>query len=125
MNTSKGKKGHRYPKVDVNYPVVFLTADGALRGKARRISTQQAFVRCRDPLRLYDVANMSIQVSGNESLVAEAEVIWSNRYGPDDNITPRGMVVRFLRLSSRDRQRLNNVIVRQYHRKVQSGPAKK
>ena len=125
MNTSKGKKGHRYPKVDVNYPVVFLTADGALRGKARRISTQQAFVRCRDPLRLYDVANMSIQVSGNESLVAEAEVVWSNRYGPDDNITPRGMVVRFLRLSSRDRKRLNNVIVRQYHRKVQSGPAKK
>ena len=102
-----------------------LTADGALKGEAKQISTQQAFVRCRDPLRLYDVANMSIQVSRNESLVAEAEVVWSNRYGPDDNITPRGMVVRFLRLSSRDRQRLNNVIVRQYHRKVQSGPLKK
>ena len=125
MNTSKSKRGHRYPKVDVNYPVVVLTADGALKGKAKQISTQQAFVRCRDPLRLYDVANMSIQVSGNESLVAEAEVVWSNRYGPDDNITPRGMVVRFLRLSSRDRQRLNNVIVRQYHRKVQSGSLKK
>ena len=125
MNTSKGKRGHRYPKVDVNYPVVMLTADGALKGEAKQISTQQAFVRCRDPLRLYDVANMSIQVSRNESLVAEAEVVWSNRYGPDDNITPRGMVVRFLRLSSRDRQRLNNVIVRQYHRKVQSGPLKK
>ena len=125
LNTSKGKRGHRYPKVDVNYPVVMLTADGALKGEAKQISTQQAFVRCRDPLRLYDVANMSIQVSRNESLVAEAEVVWSNRYGPDDNITPRGMVVRFLRLSSRDRQRLNNVIVRQYHRKVQSGPLKK
>ncbi len=118
MNTLRIKRGHHNPKVDASYPVLVLTADGALKGETKHISTQQAFVRCSDPLRLYDVASMSIQVSKNESLVAEAEVIWSNRYGPDDEITPRGMVVRFTRLSGRDRQRLHNAILRQYQTKM-------
>jgi len=118
LNTLKIKRGHHYPKVDANYPVVVLTADGAFKGVTKQISTQQAFVRCKDPLRLYDVASMSIQFSKEESMVAEGEVIWSNRYGPDDDITPRGMVVRFTRLAPRDRQRLNNTIAKQYKKKM-------
>ena len=117
MNTLKIKRGQLYPKVDAKYPVVVLTADGQIRGETKSISTQQAFVRCKDPLRLYDVASMSIQFSKDESILAEAEVIWSNRYGPDDEITPRGMVVRFTRLSPRERKKLHNTVVKQYKKK--------
>ena len=117
MNTFKIKRGQRYPKVDAKYPVIVLTADGQIQGETKNISTQQAFVRCKDPLRLYDVASMSIQFSKDESILAEAEVIWSNRYGPDDEITPRGMVVLFTRLSARERKRLHDTIVKQYKKK--------
>jgi hypothetical protein len=34
----------------------------------------------------------------------KAEVVWSNIYGPDDNINPRGMGVRFLEISGEDRK---------------------
>ena len=34
----------------------------------------------------------------------KAEVVWSNIYGPDDEINPRGMGVRFLNISSDDRK---------------------
>ena len=118
MNTLKIKRGHRYPKVDAKYPVVVLTADGAMKGETKHISTHQAFVRCKDPLRLYDVASMSIQFSDKEAILAEGEVIWSNRYGPDDEITPRGMVVRFTRLSARERKRLHDTIAKQYKEKM-------
>ena len=118
MDTIKIKRGHHYPKVDAKYPVVVLTADGAMRGETKHISTQQAFVRCKDPLRLYDVASMSIQFSEEEAILAEGEVIWSNRYGPDDEITPRGMVVRFTRLSAKERKRLHDTIVKQYKKKM-------
>lgn len=117
MNTFKIKRGHHYLKVDVKYPVIVLTADGQIQGETKNISTHQAFVRCKDPLRLYDVASMSIQFSKDESLLAEGEVIWSNRYGPDDDITPRGMVVRFTRLSPNERKRLHDTIVKQYKKK--------
>ena len=118
MHTFKIKRGHHYPKVDAKYPVVVLTADGAKRGETKHISTQQAFVRCEDPLRLYDVASMSIQFSEEETILAEGEVILSNRYGPDDEITPRGMMVRFTRLSAKERRRLHDTIVKQYKKKM-------
>ena len=117
LNTLKVKRGHQNLKVDAKYPVVVLTADGQMKGETKHISTQQAFVRCKDPLRLYDVASMSIRFSEKEALLAEGEVIWSNRYGPDDEITPRGMVVRFTRLSPRERRRLHETIVKQYKKK--------
>jgi hypothetical protein len=117
LNTLKVKRAHLNLKVDAKYPVVVLTADGQMKGETKHISTQQAFVRCKDPLRLYDVASMSIRFSEGEALLAEGEVIWSNRYGPDDDITPRGMVVRFTRLSSRERKRLHDTIVKQYKKK--------
>jgi hypothetical protein len=117
LNTLKVKRGHQNLKVDAKYPVVVLTADGQMAGETKHISTQQAFVRCKDPLRLYDVASMSIRFSEEEAILAEAEVIWSNRYGPDDEITPRGMVVRFTRLSPRERKRLHDTIIKQYKKK--------
>ncbi|MDH3559270.1 MAG: PilZ domain-containing protein [Deltaproteobacteria bacterium] len=119
MHTIKMKREHHYPKVDEKYPVVVLTVDGAMRGETKHISTQQAFVRCKDPLRLYDVASMSIQFSEEEAILAEGEVIWSNRYGPDDEITPRGMVVRFIRLSAKERKRLHDTIVKQHKKKME------
>lgn len=117
LNTLKVKRGHQNLKVDAKYPVVVLTAEGQMAGETKHISTQQAFVRCKDPLRLYDVASMSIRFSEEEAILAEAEVIWSNRYGPDDEITPRGMVVRFTRLSPRERKRLHDTIIKQYKKK--------
>ena len=114
LNTKIRKKEQQYLKVNARYPVEVLTADGPLKGETKQISAQQAFVRCKDPLRLYDIANVSIRVAKNVSLVAEAEVVWSNRYGPDDEITPRGMMMRFTRLSPRDRKRLQHTIAKHY-----------
>jgi hypothetical protein len=107
------RKGHPNPKVDANYPVVLFTADGPLEGETKNISTKEVFVRCQDPLHLWDVASLSIEVSQNDALVAEAEVVWSNKYGPDDDITPRGMVVRLRSLSYRNQKRLEHVITEQ------------
>ena len=119
LDTIKQKKWYRYPRVNACYPVLVLTADGPVKGETKHISAQEAFVRCSDPLSLYDIASLSIEVSEHESFVAEAEVVWSNRYGPDDEITPRGMMVRFTSLSQKNRHRLHNAITRHYAKKAE------
>ena len=58
---------------------------------------------CARPLRLNEVFHMSINAP-EKSLHVKAEVVWSNIYGPDDEINPRGMGVRFLKISSQDRK---------------------
>ena len=51
-------------------------------------------------MKLYEVFYITMNVRNTDgSIEAEVEVVFSNIYGPDDSITPRGMGVRFLSLS--------------------------
>ncbi len=48
---------------------------------------------------------MTLQVpNSDDSIEAEVEVVLSNIYGPDDDISPRGMIIRFLDLADEDRR---------------------
>ena len=61
---------------------------------------------------------MTIDVPDSDWLIeAKAEVVFSNIYGPDDNISPRGMGVRFLTIASEDRQ----IIAKEVLQHLQTG----
>jgi len=96
-------KQHISPKANLRWQVNALTPEGPLEGVTKDISTRGAYVCCARPLRLNEVFHMSIN-SPKKSLNVKAEVVWSNIHGPDDEITPRGMGVRFLKISSQDRK---------------------
>jgi len=118
MDTLGARRVQFFPKINVTYPVVVLTAQGSMAGETKNLSTREAFVRCSDPLAVNDLATVDIELANGESLLAEAEVVWSNMYGPDDDITPRGMIVRFTNLPVNHRRRLHEVIARHYERKL-------
>ena len=93
----------RAKRANLKWQVNAVTPKGPLDGVTKNISTRGAYVCCARPLRLNEVFHMSIN-SPEKSLNVKAEVVWSNRYGPDDEISPRGMGVRFLKISSQDRK---------------------
>lgn len=97
-----GKK-HISPRANLRWQVNAVTPKGTLEGITKDISTRGAYVCCARPLRLNEVFHMSIN-SPEKSLNVKAEVVWSNIHGPDDEISPRGMGVRFLKISSQDRK---------------------
>ena len=114
------EKTHRYSAVEVRYPVTVLTAEGHLQGETLLISNRGALIRCQQPPNLYERATISIDISERETLIAEAEVARLELYESDDHheIAPRGMVVRFTRLSRVGRQQLRSVIAKHYAKKV-------
>lgn len=91
------------PRANLRWQVNAVTPKGPLEGVTKAISTRGAYVCCARPLRLNEVFHMSINAP-EKSLRVKAEVVWSNKYGPDDEINPRGMGVRFLKISSQDRK---------------------
>ena len=97
------RKQHISPKANLVWHVNAVTPKEPLEGVTRSISTRGAYVCCARPLRLNEVFHMSINAP-EKSLHVKAEVVWSNVYGPDDEINPRGMGVRFLKISSQDRK---------------------
>jgi uncharacterized protein (TIGR02266 family) len=91
------------PRAKINWPVMVQKPTGVMEGVTLNVSSSGLFIGCRKPLRLNEVFGMVIS-SPDQQIGAQAEVVWSNIYGPDDEISPRGMGVRFLDLSDEDRQ---------------------
>jgi len=100
------KKERRiYPRAKLKWPAVVKTGADSLKGVTLNMTPNGVFIRCRKPLRLNEIAEITIHIPNSDhSLTATAEVVWSNIYGMDDEITPRGMGFKFLRISGKDRK---------------------
>ena len=99
----------KYLKAAVKWYVSAHSADRHVDGVTREISPRQAYIRCKKPFRLNEIVDVVIDAP-ERYLEFKAEVVWSNIYGYDDDITPRGMGVRFLRISEEDQKYLSDLI---------------
>ena len=94
-----------YPRAKMKWPVIVKTDEGSMDGVTSDVTPNGVFIHCQKPLRLNMVFEMAISIPNSEhSITAKAEVVWSNRWGPDDEISPRRMGVRFVKTSSEARK---------------------
>ena len=94
-----------YPRAKLKWPVAIQTEEGSTEGVTRNITPDGCFITCRRPLRLNVVFDLAIKIPKSKSSIkATAEVVWSSIYGPDDGISPPGMGVRFINISSEARK---------------------
>ncbi len=101
---------HRRAKI--KWPVRFTTGDGSREGVTLTVSSRGVFICCLHPLRVYDVCEIVLDVPNTEASVhATVQVVWSNAHGPDDNVSPRGMGVRFTRISGKDREAISRHVL--------------
>ena len=111
------RERRRHARAKIRWPVIVQRPEGNVQGETLNFSKNSAFIRCRKPLRLSEVFDMTIDTP-DRRLELNAEVVWSNIYGEDDEVTPRGMGVRFLNVSSEDRDFLAEVLDSQTLSKV-------
>ena len=104
-----GKPSTRYPKAPVKWYVSAQAGGKEIDGVTKEISTRQAYICCSKPLRLKEVFDLVIASPGRD-IPIKAEVVWSNKYGYDDQITPRGMGVCFVKISEEDRSLIAEVV---------------
>ena len=102
-----GGEDHKGQRAKIKWPVEIKNPQGSSEGVTLELGVDSAFIRCAKPLKLNEVFDLVISAP-NQSIEARAEVVWSNIYGPDDEITPRGMGVRFLSISSKHRRLIAN-----------------
>jgi len=126
LDKKMNEKPYNYPAIKVRYPVTLLTSEGHVHGETRLINNRGALIRCHHPPRLHEAATISIDISENETLLVEAEVVRLEFYELDNNdqVSPRGMVVRFTKLSTIGRKRLRNLIAKHYVMKLKGLAAK-
>ena len=94
-----------FARAKIKWPVSMSTDNRSTDGVTLNLSPNGAYIGCANPLRLNEVFDVTIDVpNSGSSIQATVEVVFSNIYGPDDAISPRGMGVRFLKISSQGRQ---------------------
>ena len=104
------KEQREHHRAKLKWAVLAKVDGKVIEGVTKDISPSGAYVCCAKPLRLNVVFDMAIKAP-NKRLKAKVEVVWSNIYGLDDKINPRGMGVRFLKISSEDRKEIAKEIL--------------
>jgi len=102
MGDTKEKK--RNVKTRVEIPVIFSANGQKGQGRARDTDGRCTLILCPRPLKLNTI--IRLRFSGGplkKPIEAEGEVVWTNQYGPDDEITPRGMKIRFTQIDDNDK----------------------
>jgi len=94
---------HReHPRANLRWSVS-LELDGVVtEGVTKDISEGGAYVCCATPLGPKEEFYMVINAP-DKQLNVMAEVVWANTYGLNDEITPKGMGVRFMNITGEDR----------------------
>jgi len=97
-------------RVQVKWPVTMDTGEGPVDGVITNINKNGAFIRCRKPLKLTATCKLNIESPDHPIEDVTAEVVWTNIHGPDDDLTPRGMGVRFTGISEAEQRFLRQLI---------------
>jgi len=100
----------RHPRLSVSWHASIMTADRTEGVQLKDVSLGGAFVICPEPLALNDKFKISIRIPNRKPLDLNAEVVWSNRNMPGDRVVNRGMGIRFIENTEKDRQRLNSAL---------------
>ena len=95
---------HRvHPRANLRWPVSVQLGGTVTEGVTKDISEGGAYVCCANPLGPNEVLDMVINAP-DKPLNVKAEVVWASMSGLDDEITPRGMGVRFLNIGNEEKR---------------------
>jgi c-di-GMP-binding flagellar brake protein YcgR len=107
-------ENRQVPRAKLKWQVVIKNGKSSMNGVTHDLSPNGTYIRCAKPLRLHEVFDIVIEVPNSDRPInANVEVVWSNIYGPDDNINPRGMGVRFITISGEDRKVIAKAVMQQ------------
>jgi c-di-GMP-binding flagellar brake protein YcgR len=95
---------HRvHPRANLRWHVSVQRGGEVTEGVTKDISEGGAYVCCANPLGPNEVLDMVINAP-DKLLNVKAEVVWASMSGLDDEITPRGMGVRFLNIGDEEKR---------------------
>ena len=109
FNTSTVNRERRISRIEGSWPVVVLTPSGALTAETRNISPQGAFIVCDRPIPPREELRLFIMFPNSRYLDILAKVTWWYPYGSMEDKTPRGMGLRFTRISDADREFISSL----------------
>ena len=125
LNTPAASEKRSHSRVEVSWPVVLLTSQGATVAETKNIGASGAFILCRAHLCPKEKLRVFVMAPNRNSLNISAEVAWSNPLCSEEDKPPCGVGIRFTSISPIDRQYLRDIITAHYGKKIKRMAGKK
>ena len=108
-------------KVKAKNPVMILTSQNMIQGKARRITKTGIFLTCKEKLPKNETYTMAIRLSEKEAVVIKGELLWSNRdnFRKDNSLPETG--ISFIRILDEDRHLFTHKVIHRLEAQKGSG----
>ncbi len=99
-----------HTKTSIVWPIKMKTSQEVISAGIKDISIESAFIVCPNPLPVKEQFRIAIDIPNQEPIVLPVEVVWSNSNVPEDKVLSRGMGIKFLQITEKVRESLNNAI---------------
>ena len=98
------KKKRMELRAEIVWPVTITTEMGVLQGRTINISASGALLSCPEQVSLSEIVRLTLKPPVRAPLEITAEVVRTNVQCAEDEDPPRGIAVRFIMISDKDRQ---------------------
>lgn len=97
-------------RIQLGCPALIDRSKGVMKVRIKELTTSGAFVTCPKPFPIGDSFPLKVLLAGRSPQTFNAEVVWNNQNMLEEEVVNRGMKVRFLHLSEKDRQVIDEII---------------
>ena len=98
-----------HTRIPVNWPVVILTAKGAIKGETRNISVGGACIEYSEEVDLNGELQIVFEHSKQRSMSVTGRKAWAGNFNIDGKSVFSGVGVRFTEISREDRELISSL----------------
>jgi hypothetical protein len=98
-----------HPRIPVNWPVVILTPEGAIKGETRNISVGGACIEYSEEADLNGELQIVFEHSKQRSMSVTGRKAWAGNFNIDGKSVFSGVGVRFTEISREDRELISSL----------------
>jgi hypothetical protein len=100
----------KLPRMSVSWPVTLYTAAGEMKGVTRDLTSNGAYIQCRERLKLHEECWLQIGVP-HRTLMLKGKVVWSNLVIDEGGTEVSHAGLSFIQIESEDRMALRDAIL--------------
>jgi hypothetical protein len=100
----------KLPRMSVSWPVTLYTAAGEIEGVTRNLTSNGAYIQCRERLKQHEECWLQIGVP-HRTLMLKGKVIWSNLVMDENGTEVSQAGLSFIHIESEDRMALRDAIL--------------
>jgi len=106
-------ENRRHPRIPLSWPVILMTPQGPIKGETSNISVGGTLILCSETIEIDDEFQIILKHPEDHEMPVTCENVWSGKFISDETVY-NVIGVRFIKISSSDREIIASMVAEYY-----------